>query len=225
MEWRGSGIYGWPTNQDKYRTWMLLHSLKSSSMLPWVCFGDFNEVLYTFEKVGARGCNMRELEAFAASCQECNLYDLGSRGTSMTWSNGRRGATNVQKRLDRFFTTPDWSILFPSSWVLNLPRVASDHSPILLSQEASPAGGGKKRGFRFEHMWLRDNRLSGVIEDAWMSGIRKGLGTDPAALVRGCAEKLTEWNVTTFGHVQRSIRAKIKRLETLQKQPRYDSNR
>ncbi|GJU09942.1 reverse transcriptase [Tanacetum coccineum] len=172
-EWRGSGIYGWPTNQDKYRTWMLLRSIKSLSTLPWVCFGDFNEVLYSFEKVGARGCNMRELEAFAASCQD----------------------------------------------------FASDHSPILLDQEVCSAGGGKKRGFRFEHMWLRDSRLRGVIEDAWMSGVREGLGSDPAALLHSCAEKLTEWNVTTFGHVQRSIRAKVKRLEKLQKQPRYDSHR
>ncbi|GJZ02918.1 reverse transcriptase [Tanacetum coccineum] len=107
-EWRGSGIYGWPTNQDKYHTWMLLRSIKSLSTLPWVCFGDFNKVLYSFEKVGARGCNMRELEAFAASCQDCNLYDLRYRGTSMTWSNRRRGTTNVQKRLDRFFATSDW---------------------------------------------------------------------------------------------------------------------
>ncbi|GJT29692.1 reverse transcriptase [Tanacetum coccineum] len=172
-EWRGSGIYGWPTNQDKYHTWMLLCSIKSLSMLPWVCFVDFNEVLYSFEKVGACGCNMRELEAFAASCQD--------------------------------FT--------------------SDHSPILLDQEVCLAGGGKKRGFQFEHMWLRDSRLRGVIEDAWMSGVREGLRSDPAALVHSCMEKLIEWTVKTFGHVQRIIRAKVKRLEKLQKQPRYDSHR
>ncbi|GKB50585.1 F-box domain containing protein, partial [Tanacetum coccineum] len=90
-EWRGSGIYGWPKNQHKYRTWILLRSLKIISTLPWVCFGDFNEVLYAFEKVGMRGCNMRELNAFETSCHYCNLYDLGFKGCSMTWSNGRRG--------------------------------------------------------------------------------------------------------------------------------------
>ncbi|PWA56180.1 hypothetical protein CTI12_AA420120 [Artemisia annua] len=200
-EWRGSGIYGWPTNHDKYQTWLLLRSLKNLSTLPWVCFGDFNEVLYSFEKVGARGCNMRELEAFAASCQYCDLYDL-----------------------DRFLATPDWSILFPSSWVQNLTRIASDHSPIVLSQEVYTVEGGKKRGFRFEHMWLRDNRLRGVVEDAWLGGLNEGLGSDPAALVRGCTQRLTEWNATSFGHVQRSIRAKIRKLEKLQKQLRHDSS-
>ncbi|PWA74858.1 hypothetical protein CTI12_AA246600 [Artemisia annua] len=107
-EWRGSGIYGWPANHDKYQTWMLLRSLKNLSTLPWVCFGDFNEVLYSFEKVGTRGYNMRELEALAASCEYCDLYDSGSKGINMTWSNGRRGSSNVQKRLDRFLATLDW---------------------------------------------------------------------------------------------------------------------
>ncbi|GKB93241.1 reverse transcriptase [Tanacetum coccineum] len=96
---------------------------------------------------------------------------------------------------------------------------------ILLDQEVCLAGGGKKRGFLFEHIWLRDSRLRGVIKDAWMSGVREGLRSDPAALVHSCVKKLTEWNVTTFGHVQRIIRAKVKRLEKLQKQPRYDSHR
>ncbi|GJT41193.1 reverse transcriptase [Tanacetum coccineum] len=219
-EWRGSGIYGWPKNQDKYRTWILLRSLKIISTLPWVCFGDFNEVLYAFEKVGMRGCNMRELNAFETSCHYCNLYDLGFKGCSMTWSNGRRGVCNVQKRLDRFFATPDWSTLFPSNQVQNPPRVASDHSPIVLSQEECMNGGAQKRRFRFEHMWLR---VEEIIEDAWLDGIRKGLGNNPAALVNGCAGKLTEWNKTTFGHVQRNIRTKVKRLKALQNQTWHDS--
>lgn len=47
--------------------------------------------------------------------------------------------------------------------------------------------------------------------------------SNPAALVRGCSERLTQCNRTCFGHVQRNIREKIKRLTVLQNQSQYDS--
>ena len=34
----------------KYLTLNLLKSLKHQSSLPWICFGDFNEILYSSEK-------------------------------------------------------------------------------------------------------------------------------------------------------------------------------
>ncbi|GJR91095.1 reverse transcriptase [Tanacetum coccineum] len=144
-----------------------------------------------------RGCNLRELKAFEISCHYCDLYDLGSKGSKMTWSNGRRGMHKVQKRLDRFLATQDWTTLFLSNQVKNLPRVASDHSPIVLSQEEC------------------------IDRDALLDGVRKGLGSNPLALVGGCARRLKEWNKITFGHVQRNIRAKIKLLKVLQNQTRW----
>ncbi|GKA05380.1 reverse transcriptase [Tanacetum coccineum] len=78
--------------------------------------------------------------------------------------------------------------------VQNLPRVTSDRSPIALSQKECTNGGGQKRRFRFEHMWLGDNRLEGIIEEAWIDGVREGLGNNLTVLVSGCAGRLTEWN-------------------------------
>jgi len=41
--WRITGIYGYPENANKHKTWELIASLNSSA-LPWLCFGDFNEI-------------------------------------------------------------------------------------------------------------------------------------------------------------------------------------
>jgi len=47
-----TGIYGFPDDEDKYNTWGLIASL-NNSMLPWLSFRDFNEILVQHDnKVG-----------------------------------------------------------------------------------------------------------------------------------------------------------------------------
>lgn len=42
--WRCTGVYGHLESTQKQHTWELLKRLASLSSLPWLCFGDFNEV-------------------------------------------------------------------------------------------------------------------------------------------------------------------------------------
>ena len=58
--WRFSGVYGESKSDEKEKTWDTLKSLHAALSLPWVCAGDFNEVLFANEKEGAakiRGSN------------------------------------------------------------------------------------------------------------------------------------------------------------------------
>lgn len=50
--WRFTGIYGEPQTEQKHRTWTLLRDLANQQVMPWLCAGDFNEVLYQHEKEG-----------------------------------------------------------------------------------------------------------------------------------------------------------------------------
>ena len=52
--WRMTGIYGEPDMERRDITWKLLRILKNPSDLPWICLGDFNEILFSHEKEG--GC-------------------------------------------------------------------------------------------------------------------------------------------------------------------------
>lgn len=212
--WRGTSIYGWPKQQEKYRTWTLLRSLRENQNQPWLCFGDFNEILYAFEKMGRRGCNISEMTAFLHTCTFCNPEDMSASGVKYTWTNGRRGEENVKKRLDRFLANPDWLELHPGASFQNLARIASDHSPIIC--RLVPLVKKKNRIFRFENMWLRDETIHEVVREAWASSLDNGLEHDPCAIVKECAVKLTLWNNTSFGHVQRSIKSKKRALEILQ---------
>ena len=49
-KWRYTGVYGHPEAQQKKHTWTLLRRLSGLSSKPWLCFGDFNEILSLDEK-------------------------------------------------------------------------------------------------------------------------------------------------------------------------------
>jgi hypothetical protein len=51
--WQLSRLYGEPNLDKKDITWRALHVLNSRPV-PWLCMGDFNEVLFQYEKQGGR---------------------------------------------------------------------------------------------------------------------------------------------------------------------------
>ena len=118
---------------------------------PWICCGDFNEILDVLEKLGSREKFQRGIDNFRRSIDICHLNDLGFEGDDyFTWSNG-----HVFERLDRFFDNYSWLETFPDHKVKHLEFFCYDHKPILVSfgNNASGSRCGKvKRGscFHFE---------------------------------------------------------------------------
>jgi hypothetical protein len=55
--WRISFIYEEPNRSLRWRTWNIMKQMRSDSFLPWVCIGDFNEILKKEEQFGP---NIRE---------------------------------------------------------------------------------------------------------------------------------------------------------------------
>ena len=55
--------------------------------LPWVCIGDFNEILYRFEKQGGHPKPQVQMERFRDALNFCNLNDFGFEGDVFTWRN------------------------------------------------------------------------------------------------------------------------------------------
>ena len=47
------GFYGQLNPQKRHEAWELLKYLAHLNPLPWMCIGDFNEVVNGMEKVGA----------------------------------------------------------------------------------------------------------------------------------------------------------------------------
>ena len=52
--WRFTGFYGAPKTSNSHISWNLLQSLNAQFNFPWLCAGDFNEILKSHEKMGGR---------------------------------------------------------------------------------------------------------------------------------------------------------------------------
>ena len=50
LKWCLPGIYGEPVNAKRKITRKLLHILNQHFNLPWLCTGDFDEIMYNHEK-------------------------------------------------------------------------------------------------------------------------------------------------------------------------------
>ena len=108
FRWRFSGFYGDPCPSKRQLYWSLLRRLRDVDSLPWVCGGDFNELLSVNEKIGDSEKSISGIIRFREVIDDCDLFDLGWSGPSLTWNNRRVGQGNVQERIDRYFADNQW---------------------------------------------------------------------------------------------------------------------
>jgi hypothetical protein len=101
-KWRFNGIYGESKSGEKEKTWKLLRTLEGQSKLPWLCMGDFNEILFDHEKEGGLARSPACMEAFRRALEDTHLSDLRFVGDPFTWRNNWHLASGyVRQRLDR----------------------------------------------------------------------------------------------------------------------------
>jgi hypothetical protein len=154
--WRFAGFYGESRRELRYRSWDLLKLLGTKSDLPWICAGDFNEVLRAEEQIGGQGRSELQMDGFRDVVQICGLTDLGYIGLPYTWDNRQQEATNVKVRLDRGLANAEFIDLFHSVKVWHIQTTESDHCCLIV--ECLPGGrrSRKRKSFRYENMWRRD---------------------------------------------------------------------
>ena len=121
----------------KLETWRLLRHLNSQSASPWVCIGDYNEIISFEEKYGRHPRPLPPMVEFRNTLLHCGLIDHGFSGYPYTWWNGRPDEALIEERLVRVCATLGWSQLFPTSKVIHLTVSYSDHDPLLLDTTPS----------------------------------------------------------------------------------------
>ena len=83
-EWRFTGFYGEPDTQKRHESWTKLRQLKRRSGSPWLCAGDFNEIVQQSEKQGGRARPHSQMQLFRDTLDECEFMDLGFVGFPFT---------------------------------------------------------------------------------------------------------------------------------------------
>ncbi|KAI9077148.1 hypothetical protein K1719_040970 [Acacia pycnantha] len=194
-----------PQLQFRKFLWHDLDHLASNISSPWLLAGDFNAILHQDERRGgsvhrARGCSF-----FNKFLHSNGLVDLEFSGPRFTW---RRGS--LLMRLDRAVCNSFWLQLFPNSSVDHLPKIMSDHRPIMIKLGLCHLSGPVDPPFKFLAAWLSHSDFSSIVHRIWQSG------DDLMACIDSFKSEIQKWNVETFGHIGRRKRRLFRRLNGIQ---------
>ena len=201
-QWRFTGVYGFADSSKKQETWSLLRGLHRVVSLPWLCAGDFNEILWSHEKLGLgprQECKMKE---FRDLLDECGFVDLGFIGEKFTW-RGKRSGGLVLERLDRATASNEWFFRFPGIKVHHLPTHSSDHKAILIKSDGITPR--QNHSFKFEQMWLREDGCKATVVKVWGPSSQDTNMLQVARKIKICGEKLTSWSFQSFGSVKQQV--------------------
>ncbi|KAL0458975.1 UNVERIFIED_CONTAM: putative mitochondrial protein [Sesamum latifolium] len=130
--WRFTGFYGEPDASRRREVWEKLVCLSSQSDAPWLCAGDFNEVLMQQEK------------------------NWSIEGVRYTWCNRRQAPDMVWARLDRACGNSVWCERNPETVVMHIAVPYSDHVMLRVQWRGTNVTKEKRKcQFRFDARWLQ----------------------------------------------------------------------
>lgn len=205
-EWRFTGFYDhWDINK-RMESWNLLRALGRQSLIPWLCSGDFNEILFQSEKKRGNRRADSLIFNFREALVDCDLFDCGFRGYPFTWANNHENGL-IEEKIDRCFSNPGLESLFPRAMVHHGSATSSDHCPLVTQLEPKKVVGKKKKAFRFEAMWTREAGFEQLVRQLWQKGIGASATEKVTLSLHQCGVDLESWNRTTFGKIHVEILA------------------
>jgi len=132
-----------------------------------------------------------------------SLIDLGFKGNPFTWANNRHDQAYVVARLDMAFSNSAWRNIFLDPVIKHLPRICSNHSPLLLSHRTPLLA--KNLPFKLESMWLYHVSFAKVVENSWAVTCCENPQFVMAQKLKILKQHLKIWNRDTFGQLKARI--------------------
>ena len=87
IEEEGSGkqcrafwVYGPTDFEERQEVWKLMWEKRRNIEIPWLCVGDFNDILYEYEKEGGKRRAAKKIKGFRQMVENCKLIDLQFKG-------------------------------------------------------------------------------------------------------------------------------------------------
>lgn len=172
--WVVSIIYASPLPLLRDDLWTYLSKLGEIIHLSWLVIGDCNQPLNSCDKKGGRPINRSRASKLQTVIDRSQLLDLGYRGPKYTWTNMRKGSALIQERINRAWCNLRWHHEFAKAYVRHLPRMSSNHHPLLVCglQKGNKTNSG---GFRFLEAWFHHPNFAAAVESNWKQG-SKDLG-------------------------------------------------
>ena len=144
--------------------WVDMLNLSSGIDQPWLIGGDWNCVTATSECIGGGAFDFPSADDFVDFLQFNGLGEVNHVGNVFSWCNNQQGVSRIYKRLDRMVANADFLDNFQFT-VTYLPRVHSDHAPMLIKSSEEWKGGPTP--FRFQAMWTLHANFQDFIKEKW----------------------------------------------------------
>ena len=222
--WRCTGVYGNPKSEETKHTWELIRRLSSLSSIPWICFGDFNEILHLREKIEGNVRNVRLITAFREAINDSGLTDLDYKWYPFTWCNRRFGPHIIEERLDRAFCCKNWGRVFQELLVKHIETWSSDHYLIIMEVvERGSRTRYEKKAFprmHYENMYSPYEKYQEIVKrEWWEQSIWEGV--DAIEVFKKATKKFMAdiklWSSTEFRGKEREVKQLIKELKNLKR--------
>ncbi|XP_031111750.1 uncharacterized protein LOC116015713 [Ipomoea triloba] len=155
-----------PNMLAKCRFWENCRTFASSIQGPWIVLGDLNDIATSEEQWGSSSINNNLLEKFVESYSACGFLDMGASGPKFTWYRFAGNRVTQMRRLDRVLWNINAQIEFLEAKVVILPRVCSNHNPVLFIEKAGSPPNRDIRPSRFEAAWLMREDYNLISEEA-----------------------------------------------------------
>jgi hypothetical protein len=208
--WAFTRVYGPHDVFARRIFWEEMSGVNSWWGVPWVVGGDFNMVRFLSKRSGAVNLTTA-MKNFSNFITSTSLMDIPLVGGRYTWSNSQS-----RSRLDRFLFTSTIEDHFTLLAQRRLPRLCSDHFPVLLECGSFENG---RRPFRFENMWLKSEGFLAKVKSWWESYTFQGSPSFVvASKLKALKGDLKIWNEEEFGTIdgrKASLLATVKALDDI----------
>jgi len=119
--------------------------------------GDFNLIRKDTDK-NKPGGDINDMFRFNAAISQLGINEITLQGRKYTWSNKQHDP--LLEKLDWVFTSENWATSYPTTSVLAMEMVPSDHCPCVVTISTSIL---RTKIFRFETYWLRHHGFQQVF--------------------------------------------------------------
>ncbi|XP_061373061.1 uncharacterized protein LOC133315448 [Gastrolobium bilobum] len=162
-----TAVYASPHEGTRHDMWEKASYLSQSINEPWIMASDFNDIKCSSEKKGGTRPDLAKCLRFQSFLDNCQVRDVDVNGAKFTWQGPKwNNLDRVYKKLDIKCANLQWTLEFGDATAQTLPRVLSDHNPLLLKLEKQ-SQHWQHRPFRFMATWMDHPSFDTLMEDKW----------------------------------------------------------
>ncbi|KAL9689402.1 hypothetical protein QQ045_009787 [Rhodiola kirilowii] len=195
-------VYGTHDPHTRHQIWDEIILDRQDLNEPWFVLGDFSTIFDWSEKDGGDRSDDGSMIDFNIFQVRAGLTYLGFSGNPYTWSNNQQASNRVWQRLDRILSNAQGLAQFPLAKVTHLPRVCSDHYPLLFhSCETAP----RRTRFHYQKMWHKHHGFKEIVKAQCDGQLHINPLLNFAFKLKRLRLFLRSWNWQVFGNIHTKI--------------------